>query len=68
MPILEGKGATRYFGGLAAVSNVNFKVAQNVRHTLEVSDRAYVIENGHIVLAGESEKFNYSKTKNKRTL
>jgi branched-chain amino acid transport system ATP-binding protein len=26
MPILEGKGVTRYFGGLAAVSNVDFHV------------------------------------------
>ena len=28
MPILEGKGVTRYFGGLAAVSNVDFNVEQ----------------------------------------
>ena len=28
MPILEGKGVTRYFGGLAAVYNVDFKVEQ----------------------------------------
>ena len=28
MPILEGKGVTKYFGGLAAVSNVDFKVKQ----------------------------------------
>ena len=28
MPILEGKGVTKYFGGLAAVSNVDFKVEQ----------------------------------------
>ena len=26
MPILEAKGVTRYFGGLAAVSNVDFEV------------------------------------------
>jgi branched-chain amino acid transport system ATP-binding protein len=26
MPMLEGKGVTRYFGGLAAVSNVDFNV------------------------------------------
>ena len=26
MTILEGKGVTKYFGGLAAVSNVDFKV------------------------------------------
>jgi branched-chain amino acid transport system ATP-binding protein len=28
MPVLEGEGVTRYFGGLAAVSNVNFHVDQ----------------------------------------
>jgi len=28
MPILEGKGVTKYFGGLAAVSNVDFHVEQ----------------------------------------
>lgn len=28
MPILEGKGVTKYFGGLVAVSNVDFKVEQ----------------------------------------
>jgi branched-chain amino acid transport system ATP-binding protein len=28
MPILEGKGVTKYFGGLAAVSNVDFGVEQ----------------------------------------
>ena len=33
-----------------------FLVEQNVRHTLEISDRAYVIENGRVILAGESEK------------
>jgi branched-chain amino acid transport system ATP-binding protein len=28
MPILEGKGVTKYFGGLAALSNVDFNVEQ----------------------------------------
>jgi branched-chain amino acid transport system ATP-binding protein len=28
MPILEGEGVTKYFGGLAAVSNVDFNVEQ----------------------------------------
>ena len=28
MPILEGKGVTKYFGGLAAVLNVDFNVEQ----------------------------------------
>ena len=26
MPLLEGKGVTKYFGGLAAISNVDFSV------------------------------------------
>ncbi|MDH4269949.1 MAG: ABC transporter ATP-binding protein, partial [Dehalococcoidia bacterium] len=30
-------------------------VEQNVRNTLEVADRAYVIENGQIVLEGTSK-------------
>ena len=33
-----------------------FLVEQNVSHTLEVADRAYVIENGSVVLAGESQQ------------
>jgi branched-chain amino acid transport system ATP-binding protein len=33
-----------------------FLVEQNVRHTLEIADRAYVIENGKIILKGDSEK------------
>ncbi len=28
MPILEGQGVTKYFGGLAAVSNVDFRIDQ----------------------------------------
>ena len=28
MPILEAKGVTRHFGGLAAVSNVDFEVQE----------------------------------------
>ena len=28
MPILEGQGVTKYFGGLAAVSSVDFHVDQ----------------------------------------
>ena len=31
-------------------------IEQNVRHTLETADRAYVIENGRVILAGDSEK------------
>jgi len=32
-----------------------FLVEQNVRHTLETADRAYVLENGHIVLEGKGK-------------
>jgi branched-chain amino acid transport system ATP-binding protein len=33
-----------------------FLVEQNVRHTLEIADRAYVIENGSIILKGDGKK------------
>lgn len=33
-----------------------FLVEQNVRHTLEIADRAYVMENGAITLEGNSEE------------
>ena len=29
-------------------------IEQNVRNTLEISDRAYVLENGRVVLEGKS--------------
>jgi branched-chain amino acid transport system ATP-binding protein len=32
-----------------------FLVEQNVRNTLEVADRAYVLENGQIVLEGKGK-------------
>jgi branched-chain amino acid transport system ATP-binding protein len=32
-----------------------FLIEQNVRHALEIADRAYVLENGRIVLEGESK-------------
>ena len=31
-------------------------IEQNVRHTLEISDRAYVLENGHLCLQGDCEE------------
>jgi branched-chain amino acid transport system ATP-binding protein len=31
-------------------------IEQNVRQTLELADRAYVLENGRVILAGESKK------------
>ena len=33
-----------------------FLIEQNVQQTLEIADRAYVMENGRIVIAGESKK------------
>lgn len=33
-----------------------FLVEQNVQQTLEIADRAYVLENGHIVAEGASEE------------
>ncbi len=32
-----------------------FLVEQNVQGTLEIADRAYVLENGHVVLEGKSK-------------
>lgn len=32
-------------------------VEQNVRHTLEIADRAYIMENGRICLEGDCEEF-----------
>ncbi len=31
-------------------------IEQNVRHTLEIADRAYVLENGRVILAGDSKE------------
>lgn len=31
-------------------------IEQNVRHTLEIADRAYVLENGHLCLQGKCEE------------
>ncbi len=33
-----------------------FLIEQNVQQTLEIADRAYVLENGRVVLAGKSKK------------
>jgi len=33
-----------------------FLIEQNVQQALEITDRAYVLENGRVILAGESEK------------
>ncbi len=31
-------------------------IEQNVRHSLEIADRGYVIENGHVILEGNSQE------------
>ena len=33
-----------------------FLIEQNVQQTLEIADRAYVLENGRVTLEGESKK------------
>jgi branched-chain amino acid transport system ATP-binding protein len=42
--------------GLRARGMAVFLIEQNVQQTLEIADRAYVMENGRIVIAGESKK------------
>ena len=32
-----------------------FLIEQNVQQTLEIADRAYVLENGRVILEGESQ-------------
>ncbi len=36
-------------------------IEQNVRHTLEIADRAYVMENGHIAMEGPSQQLLQSE-------
>ena len=51
MPILEGKGVTKYFGGLAAVFNVDFDVEQG--EVLVTEDDVYQVvskKGGEVVL------------------
>jgi branched-chain amino acid transport system ATP-binding protein len=45
----------RVIGSLRARGITILLIEQNVRHTLEISDRAYVLENGSIILSGKSE-------------
>ena len=42
--------------GLRDQSIAIFLIEQNVQQTLEIADRAYVLENGRVILAGESKK------------
>ncbi len=46
----------RIIEGLRHQRMAIFLIEQNVQQTLEIADRAYVMENGRIVIAGESKK------------
>jgi branched-chain amino acid transport system ATP-binding protein len=47
----------RIIGALRERGTTILLVEQNVKHTLEISDRAYLLENGKVVLEGASERF-----------
>jgi branched-chain amino acid transport system ATP-binding protein len=46
----------RIIQGLRDQGLAIFLIEQNVRQTLEIADRAYVLENGRVILSGESNK------------
>jgi len=46
----------RIIPGLRDKGIAIFLIEQNVQQTLEISDRAYVLENGRVTLAGESNR------------
>lgn len=46
----------RIIPGLRHKGIAVFLIEQNVQQTLEISDRAYVLENGRVTLAGESKQ------------
>jgi branched-chain amino acid transport system ATP-binding protein len=46
----------RIIQGLRDQGIAIFLIEQNVQQTLEITDRAYVLENGRVILAGESKK------------
>jgi len=46
----------RIIDGLRERGMAIFLIEQNVQQTLEIADRAYVLENGRIVIEGESGK------------
>ncbi len=55
-PLLVGE-IFRIIGGLREQGTTILLVEQNVKHTLEISDRAYLLENGKVVLEGASGRF-----------
>ena len=46
----------RIIQGLRDQGIAIFLIEQNVQQTLEIADRAYVLENGRVVLSGQSRK------------
>jgi branched-chain amino acid transport system ATP-binding protein len=46
----------RIIQGLRDQDIAIFLIEQNVQQTLEIADRAYVLENGRVILAGESKQ------------
>jgi branched-chain amino acid transport system ATP-binding protein len=55
-PLLVGE-IFRIIGALRERGTTILLVEQNVKHTLEISDRAYLLENGKVVLEGASKRF-----------
>lgn len=50
------EGIFRIIQGLREQGIAIFLVEQNVQQTLEIADRAYVLENGHVNLEGDSKQ------------
>ena len=50
------EGIFRIIEGLRDQGIAIFLIEQNVQQTLEIADRAYVLENGRVVLEGESKQ------------
>ena len=46
----------RIIRGLRDQGIAIFLIEQNVQQTLEIADRAYVLENGRVILKGESKE------------
>lgn len=55
-PLLVGE-FFKVMRGLSDQGATILLVEQNVKHTLEIADRAYLLENGKVVLEGTSERF-----------
>jgi branched-chain amino acid transport system ATP-binding protein len=50
------EGIFRIIQGLRDQGIAIFLIEQNVQQTLEIADRAYVLENGRVTLEGESKQ------------